>query len=317
MREIDAAQLLRERGLRVTPQRRAILEAFVDRASEHLSADEVHARAAENVPELGRGTVYSALAELTELGVLAARGSADPVRYELDTGVHQHFRCRLCMRLFDVELPAPSGAKLAERGYAVERIAVEAEGICAECAEYDAGLVAGAQRARSRPAKELPSGAAASSIDTPLGPLALAATPDGIVRVVFPNHADVPQLAELRRSRRGGRAARAHVDEARDAVSTYFEGRPPGDCAIDWGRLGGADILRAATAIPSGGRASYEELSDHAPPRELGRVYGQNPVAILIPCHRVMRGREVPREYVGGPEQRQALLGFEKGKPLP
>ena len=103
----DAGDLLRARGLRVTPQRRAILGAFSHGADEHLSADEIHARAAAVVPELGRGTVYAALAELTELGLLAARGSPEPVRYETNTEPHQHFRCRLCLRLFDVALADP------------------------------------------------------------------------------------------------------------------------------------------------------------------------------------------------------------------
>ena len=55
----DPGELLRARGLRVTPQRRAILGAFSSGAAEHLSADEIHARAAAVVPELRRGTVYA------------------------------------------------------------------------------------------------------------------------------------------------------------------------------------------------------------------------------------------------------------------
>ena len=109
----DAGELLRARGLRVTPQRRAILGAFSHGDAEHLSADEIHARAAAVVPELGRGTVYAALAELTELGLLAARGSPEPVRYETNTEPHQHFRCRLCLRLFDVDLADPAVALAA------------------------------------------------------------------------------------------------------------------------------------------------------------------------------------------------------------
>ena len=106
----DPAEALRARGLRVTPQRRAILGAFSDRPEEHLSADEIHARAAAVVPEIGRGTVYATLAELTELGLLAAFGAAEPVRYETNTADHAHFRCRLCLRLFDVDLaPPPRG----------------------------------------------------------------------------------------------------------------------------------------------------------------------------------------------------------------
>ena len=114
--EQDPGELLRARGLRVTPQRRAILGAFSRDAAEHLSADEIHARAAAVVPELGRGTVYATLAELTELGLLAARGSPEPVRYETNTEPHQHFRCRLCLRLFDVELADPHHLARSARG---------------------------------------------------------------------------------------------------------------------------------------------------------------------------------------------------------
>ena len=100
----DHGDLLRAHGLRVTPQRRAILGRLLATApTEHLSADEIHARAAAVVPEISRGTVYAALAELTELGLLSAHGNPEPVRYETNTEPHQHFRCRLCLRLFDVD----------------------------------------------------------------------------------------------------------------------------------------------------------------------------------------------------------------------
>src|ERR1700748_467689 len=104
----DPAELLRQRSLRVTPQRRAILEAFTGRGDEHLSADEVHARANLAIPEASRGTVYAPLAELTELGILAAIGSPEPVRYETNVADHSHFRCKLCLRLFDVSVGRPS-----------------------------------------------------------------------------------------------------------------------------------------------------------------------------------------------------------------
>jgi len=54
-RSDKAGGLLRARGLRSTPQRRAILAAFRGGPAEHLSADEVYARAAESVPDLSRG----------------------------------------------------------------------------------------------------------------------------------------------------------------------------------------------------------------------------------------------------------------------
>ena len=58
--------------------------------------------------------------------------------------------------------------------------------------------------------------------------------------------------------------------------------------------------------------ASYDVLDTPAGPRERGRVLGANPLVILIPCHRVMRGRGVPADYVGGTERRLALCALER-----
>ena len=308
----DAAELLRARGLRVTPQRRAILGAFSHDASEHLSADEIHARAAAVVPELGRGTVYATLAELTELGILAARGSPEPVRYETNTEPHQHFGCRLCRRVFDVELADPALDALAAQGFVVEQMTIAAEGVCAECVAFDKGLRAGAKRARSRPSADLPEQIAATTFDTPVGTLTLGATPAGVVRAVFDGHGDVPALGEAIDGRRGSRAARAHLAAAKAAVAAYFAGRPAGDCEIDWDRLEGSDTLRAAMAVPRARRASYDALDTPTTAAERGRVLGGNPLAILVPCHRVTQGHELAAEYVGGVERRLALLELER-----
>ena len=308
----DPGELLRARGLRVTPQRRAILGAFSSGAAEHLSADEIHARASAVVPELGRGTVYAALAELTELGILAARGSPEPVRYETNTEAHQHFRCRLCLRLFDVELRPPGYEPLASEGFVVEQVTITAEGVCAECVGYDKGLRAGAKQARSRPSADLPEELAVATVDTPLGTLTLGATAAGMVRAVFDDHGDAPSLHAALAARRGPRAAREHLTAAKAAVGEFLAGRPARECPIDWDRLAGAPTLRAAMAVPRGQPTSYDALDTPAGATERGRVLGANPLAILVPCHRVTRGREMPSEYVGGAERRLALFELER-----
>jgi Fur family transcriptional regulator, stress-responsive regulator len=312
----DAGDLLRSHGLRVTRQRRAILAAFSDAAAEHLSADEVHARAAAVVPELGRGTVYATLAELTEIGILIARGSPEPVRYETNTEAHQHFRCRLCLRLFDVEISNPPTDDLTRERFVVEQVAVTAEGVCAECVDYDRGLRAAATRARSRPS-DLPADIAAATTETPVGTLTLAATPSGVVRVVFDHHADVPALNKAIRRRRGNRSAKHHIAAAKTAVADYVAGHSPRECQIDWDSLDGRQTLRAVAAVPRAHEASYHLLETPADAAERGRIIGANPLAILIPCHRVTRGREVPVEYVGGAGQRQRLLEFERSGECP
>ena len=310
----DSGEALRVRGLRVTPQRRAILGAFEQAPVEHLSADEVHARAAAVIPEIGRGTVYATLAELTEVGILIARGSPEPVRYETNTAPHQHFRCRLCLRLFDVDIPEPSAESLATEGYVVEQMTVTAEGICAECVDYDHGLRIGARHARSKPSPDLPAPVAAATIDTPVGPLTIGATAEGVVRVIFDSHADAGALHEAVRARRGSRAARAHIATAKAGVADYFAGDIPREQTIDWETIEGAETLRAVMAIPRAQDASYDVLDTAAEASERGRILGANPIAIFIPCHRVTRGREVPGEYVGGIDQRGALRKAERSQ---
>jgi Fur family peroxide stress response transcriptional regulator len=206
----DPGNVLRRHSLRVTPQRRAILGAFGGGSTEHLSAEEVHARALRDVPELGRGTVYATLAELNELGILGSVGAPEPVRYETNVEPHHHFRCRLCMRLFDIAIEPPSTAALAKEGYSVERVVVAAEGVCVECRRYGQGLEDGARSMIERRLVDdaTLAGLACSRHDSPLGPLAIAASDTGIVRIAFDDHADFEPVLERMRTRRGSRAAR-------------------------------------------------------------------------------------------------------------
>ena len=46
-------------------------------------------------------------------------------------------------------------------------------------------------------------------------------------------------------------------------------------------------------------------------PREIGLIFGANPIPIITPCHRVIRGTEVPTSFVGGVDRRQWLDAHE------
>jgi methylated-DNA-[protein]-cysteine S-methyltransferase len=312
----DIADLLRAFGLRSTPQRRAILGAFAGGPEEHLSADEVHARASQAMPDMGRGTVYATLAEFTELGLLAAFGAPEPVRYETNTARHDHFRCRLCLRVFDLDLGHPSKPK-RRKGFAIERIEVRAEGVCADCADYDNGLRSGVKAIHSGETLDALSkhaGVAAIDLDGPLGTLLLAASPKGLIRVAFEEHADAPALHALAATRRGSQAARQHLDRAGALLQRYFSGQLASiDSAIDWGALSEADqeALRVTREIPYARKRSFLSLGADLPAKRLGMSLGENPIPVIIPCHRVTRGVEIPPSFVGGPERRRWLIAHE------
>src|ERR1700722_13057296 len=213
----DAGELLRARGMRSTPQRRAILSVFHGGRTEHLSADEVYAQASRSLPDLSRGTVYATLAEFSELGLLSAFGSPEPVRYETNVDLHAHFRCRLCLRVLDLSGGLQDPGEINDPGFTVERVETRPEGICDECADYDSGLHVGAQSIRTAgPSSDTLSaaGTAVSEIDSPLGKLFLAATSKGLTRVAFEDHADVDALRARASTRRGSQAARQHLVDA-------------------------------------------------------------------------------------------------------
>ncbi len=310
-------QVLREHGLRSTVQRRVILGVLHDAVGEHLSADEVHARALASLPTLARGTVYATLVEMAELGALGAVGVPEPVRYEANIHPHGHFRCRLCSRLFDLDGETIELGELGA-GFSVETVTARAEGECADCTEYRAGLLSGVAAIAGSEAPPWigplqQAGLACTRASGPLGEIVLAATPTGLVRLAFEGHSDYEELRD-RSSRSGGaRAARAHLSRAKDALARLLAGESEAiECEIDLDVLGAANgALSPTQSIPWDSHRSYLELDLAMDAREIGLWMGANPMPIVFPCHRVSRGKEVPTDFVAGTVRRHWLEGFE------
>jgi AraC family transcriptional regulator of adaptative response/methylated-DNA-[protein]-cysteine methyltransferase len=77
-------------------------------------------------------------------------------------------------------------------------------------------------------------------------------------------------------------------------------------------------VWEALLRIPAGRVVSYRDLARHVgratAARAVGSAVGQNPVAYLIPCHRVIRGTGVLGEYRWGSARKKALLGWEAAR---
>jgi Fe2+ or Zn2+ uptake regulation protein len=133
----EIESLLRERGLSLTPQRRAILRHLSVRGG-HWTAAEVLESLTGEFPLASRATVYSTLSLLRELGVLAdvpAPGPGGEARYDANPEPHQHFVCRRCGHLEDVPLdwfPVSMPADVAPR-FSVDQFRIVAEGACGAC----------------------------------------------------------------------------------------------------------------------------------------------------------------------------------------
>jgi Fe2+ or Zn2+ uptake regulation protein len=137
----DLLDALRHQGERVTPARRAVVEALVA-ADGHLGAEDLVDRAQRSVPSVHRATIYRTLDTLERLGVVVhvhlGHGRA---AYHLSDDVHQHLVCEVCgdvteapPRLFD----AVARRLLKSDGFAMRPYHFAVVGRCARCQELDA-----------------------------------------------------------------------------------------------------------------------------------------------------------------------------------
>lgn len=137
MRSLDLLlELFRQNGLKITPQRRVILELLANDDS-HPTAEQVYQRVLSVMPEVSRTTVYNTLRELSELGELTPVHdlSEGGQRYDTNSETHHHLYCVRCHRLIDIDRDF-EGLSLApeERsGYQILSRQVTFYGVCPDC----------------------------------------------------------------------------------------------------------------------------------------------------------------------------------------
>lgn len=155
--------------------------------------------------------------------------------------------------------------------------------------------------------------------DSPFGPLLLAQTSRGLVRVGLPNQ-DFDQLLEELARRVSPRVleASAPLERARRELDEYFEGRREHfDLPLDWALSEGfrRRVLDEIAAIPYGQTRTYTEMARGAgnerAVRAAGSACGSNPIPLVVPCHRVLRVGGALGGYGGGLPMKQGLLELE------
>ena len=158
-----------------------------------------------------------------------------------------------------------------------------------------------------------------TTTDSPFGPLLLAKTRRGLVRVGLPNQSQDELLVDLA-ARISPRVLEvpAELDETRRELDLYFEGKLDHfDLPLDWRLSGGfrQRVLRAINRIPYGQTCSYTEMARKAgnerAVRAAGSACGSNPTPLVVPCHRVLRTSGALGGYGGGLPMKQALLELE------
>lgn len=159
-----------------------------------------------------------------------------------------------------------------------------------------------------------------TTVDSPVGPLLLAATPRGLVRVAYgtEDHDLVLDALAQRLSPRVLRAPR-RLDAAARQLDEYFGGQRqefglPLDLSLSRGfrQL----VQRHLPGIRYGQTCTYGQLAElvGSPKavRAVGTACATNPLPVVVPCHRVLRADGTPGGYVGGLEAKVTLLALER-----
>jgi Fe2+ or Zn2+ uptake regulation protein len=123
-----------ERGLKMTPQRRAIVE-YLEKAFHHPTADEVFVAVNAQFPLTSRATVYNTLNLLKEVSLVREIARDGVVRFDPNLDEHHHFICRRCGGVEDLPWDAipPIDVKALEGQQRVESFDITLYGVCAGC----------------------------------------------------------------------------------------------------------------------------------------------------------------------------------------
>lgn len=156
-----------------------------------------------------------------------------------------------------------------------------------------------------------------ATMPSPVGELTIAADDLGITAVGFPGELSFPgELAVP-----GDAAASPLVREAERQLRAYFAGRltrfdvplNPSGTAFQ------KAVWRALCAVPHGATASYGDIAAAVGKprgaRAVGLASGRNPIAIVVPCHRIIGRDGSLTGYGGGLDRKRWLLAHERRSP--
>lgn len=143
-----------------------------------------------------------------------------------------------------------------------------------------------------------------SYLETPIGYLRILSNGDGITEIKFQD-TDGPEDPDI------------HTESARTQLREYFEGsRNKFDLVLQQdGTNFEHQVWNELTAIPFGSTTTYgtiaKKIGDTNFSQAVGNANGKNPIAVVIPCHRVIGSDNKLVGYAGGLDRKEWLLKHE------
>ncbi|MDA8441573.1 MAG: Fur family transcriptional regulator [Peptococcaceae bacterium] len=132
----ETLYLLKEKGIRVTPQRQAILE-YLKHVDTHPNAEEIYAHIRTKFAGISLGTIYNSLNMLCDKGLIQELAYGDTFsRFDGNPMPHDHIVCDVCRKVVDYHGPLLDNLlDLAqqESGFAIKGYRLELHGVCPAC----------------------------------------------------------------------------------------------------------------------------------------------------------------------------------------
>ncbi len=124
---------LKENGLKVTPQRLEILR-YLDTHRTHPTAEGIYTDLKKQNPSLSKTTIYNNLQLLGERGLVHKLTiSGSELRFDGDISPHHHFLCKVCGKVFDIDIACHNAKKVEAGGHRVHEVHGYFKGVCKEC----------------------------------------------------------------------------------------------------------------------------------------------------------------------------------------
>jgi Fur family transcriptional regulator, peroxide stress response regulator len=127
---------LKEKGLKVTPQRLAIIEVLIEKSDLHPGTRLIYEEARKKRKTLSLSTTYATLSELSSLGIIKTlQFDQMENRYEGNMEEHINLICGTCGKILDYKIPiAVDRREVAkETGFSITDTRLEYYGYCQEC----------------------------------------------------------------------------------------------------------------------------------------------------------------------------------------
>ena len=120
--------------MRFSKQRDLILNIVKDTRT-HPTADYVYENARKELPNVSLGTIYRNLGQLVENNQLKSLNIDGTIHYDAFLDDHQHFQCKSCNRVFDIELNTKDFVSKVESNtnHIIDGCQIHLVGICNDC----------------------------------------------------------------------------------------------------------------------------------------------------------------------------------------